>query len=581
MKKLTIAATALVGALAIPLAAGATGDKTVNWSRMHSGAFGPPNVLVIIADDFGQDKLATYVGVSDEVPPSPYLDALARHGVTFTESYSAPNCSPTRAHLATGQYGFRTGITNVVGAPRSRPLDPALPYLLPKLLGERGYKSAMIGKWNLSIGQDNSEQYDIPIKAGYDYFYGTLGSMFPDRIYPPGPETPDGVEYFIPVATRFATCRKDAGAPAATNPNCWRVEEFWDGVSPPPPFREYAPTITVNQSRDFINAQRAAGKPWFVNLSFHTPHAPFVLPPRALVHPDVVALIERELGGYVEGKRYAVTTPGTAETRAPRLAFAAMVSAMDTLIGELLASIDLRNTYVIFIGDNGTPFETVAEGADPFAAKSSLFEGGVKVPFIVAGPRVSGKGRVTRALVNTTDLYTTILQVAGVNTARLPHRFNETFDGLSFLPVLDRPGSFAGLRRSNYAEIELVPGVNPGVDPATGRQLGAGPLVTGNVEGYALRNDRYKILTRIVYDIDGSVTGYPGSFICKSGPQPTPASPTPCPPGERVTESYFFDLKRDPQEMTNLLLKPRLSPSEARELLLLQVEALRLRASES
>jgi arylsulfatase A-like enzyme len=114
-----------------------------------------------------------------------------------------------------------------------------------------------------------------------------------------------------------------------------------------------------------------------------------------------------------------------------------MIEAMDTEIGRLLASMDtdeLANTYVIFLGDNGTPSPNATAPFTSDRAKGTVYQGGVNVPFVVTGPGIDS-GVVTQALANSVDLYTTILELAGTST-------NEKLDGVkldsvSLAPVLE------------------------------------------------------------------------------------------------------------------------------------------------
>ncbi len=110
-----------------------------------------------------------------------------------------------------------------------------------------------------------------------------------------------------------------------------------------------------------------------------------------------------------------------------------MIEAMDTELGRLLAGVDLATTTVIFVGDNGTPNEVIATPYNPDHAKLRVYEQGIKVPLIIAGRGVKDAGRQIAALVNTVDLYPTILRLAGVDPAAvLPG--GRKIDGVSLLP---------------------------------------------------------------------------------------------------------------------------------------------------
>lgn len=127
----------------------------------------PPNVIVILVDDLGVGDCG-FSGGTDV--PTPCIDRLARAGAICTQAYATPSCSPTRAALLTGRYPGRFGIED------NRPLDgPTAAFdrrevLLPALLRERGYRTAMVGKWHLGAGPHG------PLARGFDEFTGWIGA---------------------------------------------------------------------------------------------------------------------------------------------------------------------------------------------------------------------------------------------------------------------------------------------------------------------------------------------------------------------------------------------------------------------
>ena len=93
----------------------------------------PGNVLILVADDFGLDQMRVY-GVASNPPPTPNLDLLAASGVVFRNVWSQPTCSPTRATLQTGRYGFRTGIGATIDPFTGGPALPLSEVTLPEML---------------------------------------------------------------------------------------------------------------------------------------------------------------------------------------------------------------------------------------------------------------------------------------------------------------------------------------------------------------------------------------------------------------------------------------------------------------
>ncbi len=441
----------------------------------------PPNILLIISDDMGIEVLRAF-GVGANPPPTPNLDRLAAEGVRFNNYWSQPVCSPTRATLLTGRYGFRTGIGSPTGdggeasswpAPPAKPAGapkeagmgppamargrggprpeqpPARPanesmeagmgppawladgrfgrglsldeFTLPKAFAahrELGYATAAIGKWHLADGSNGWERH--PNLAGFDHYSGQLRGF------------PDGY---------FAWNQIDDGK--------------FSGAT------GYAATRKVDDAMAWIRA--TGDRPWFMWFAFNLPHLPGHVPPRSLWVKDHSDL-DPQVTPAVTDRRY----------------FEAMVEALDTELGRLLAALDpatRANTYVIFMGDNGT-FGPVVDA--PFSkgkAKGSVYEGGVNVPLIVTGPGVA-RNRASDALVNSVDMFTTIMEMAGIQpVGTVPS--GVVVDAVSFLPYLSRPDR-PSIRQWIYADVFG----------------GNGGLSEGMFHGgqYAIRNATYKLV---------------------------------------------------------------------------------------
>jgi arylsulfatase A-like enzyme len=171
-----------------------------------------------------------------------------------------------------------------------------------------------------------------------------------------------------------------------------------------------------------------------------------------------------------------------------------MTEAMDTEIGRLLASVDRSKTHIIFLGDNGTPPNTLQPPYPAGRGKDTLYEGGVRVPFIISGPAVANPNRTNETLVNMVDVFATILEMAGTTVgAAVPATV--TIDGRSLLPALQAD---TVLPRRAYSEV-------------------FGTNYTASQSGRLLRDERYKLI--------------------------------------RYTDGHelFYDLLNDPYENTNLI----------------------------
>jgi arylsulfatase A-like enzyme len=340
----------------------------------------PGNLLVLVADDLGVDELALY-GLGPDPAPTPTLDLMASHGLVFTNVWSLPTCSPTRATLQTGRYAFRTTIGSVINAAGGGPALATSEVTLPEMLdlGTGGhYAHAAIGKWHLGTSQTGGDL--APNLAGYAHFAGSLEGQLQN----------------------YRLWRRVVNGSAATS-------------------RRYATSACVDDALAWIHAQSG---PWLCVVNFQAPHAPWHRPPASL-HSQVLPVGEP---GPICG------APGLD----PRPFHKAMVEAMDREIGRLVAQLppgELADTTVFFLADNGT--DACVAGA-PFAPnhKGTLNEGGVRVPLIAAGKGVTGRG-TSAALVNTCDLFATVAELAGVDlAATLP---GVALDSVSFAPSLADP----------------------------------------------------------------------------------------------------------------------------------------------
>jgi arylsulfatase B len=353
------------------------------------------NALILVADDLGVDKVGAY-GVVDDVPATPFMDRLAEQGMLFERAYGNAICSPTRATLLTGRYAARSGVgTGVIVDQAGHDLSLE-EITLPEALATAptGYRSAAIGKWHLA-GRA-SDLLRNPLDQGFEHFAGTVSNLS-------GAHTSDESEQ------SYLSWEKN------TDGLLSRVTD-------------YATTVTVD---DALASMEAMPEPWLLYVAFHAPHAPLHKPPKPLLH--------RQLG----------------EDPAKVDQFDAMVEALDDEIGRLLTQMgpELRGrTNIFLVGDNGTPAHGTRPPLDPERTKGTLFEGGVHVPLIVSGPAVASRGSRSRALVNTTDVFATIVELGGVELPLRRESGREVVsDGVSLVPYLREPG-LGSLREYAYVE---------------------------------------------------------------------------------------------------------------------------------
>jgi arylsulfatase B len=399
------------------------------------------NILLIVADDYGADSSSLYNSTNNgaSLPPTPNIESLARAGVVFQNAYANPICSPTRACLITGRHGFRTGVGDVIVGAGSATLTAA-EFTLPDAFAANsglGYQLAQFGKWHLHNGPNSPGTI-----GGWPHYSGSLMG---------------GI-------ANYTNWTKTVNGTSLAN------------------YTNYATTDLVNDATAWIQAR--TNNPWFAWVAFSAPHTPLHKPPNSLC------------------PHYTSLSGTTADINAnPRRYFEAMTEAMDTEIGRLLAAVDRTNTHIIFMGDNGTLNSVIQPPFPSSRGKGSLYEGGVRVPFLIAGPAVASPGRTNDTLVHAVDVFATILEMAGINpAATLPT--NVIIDSQS---VLGAVRSTSNLTRNVYVE-------KFGTDTPT-------------PDGRALRNGQFKLIrfTRAAeefYDLladpyektnllSGSLTGTP------------------------------------------------------------------------
>ena len=372
------------------------------WVSSLTLAATPPNILLIVADDVGAEASSLYpalVGKSGAAS-MPNIEKLAAGGLVFENTWVNPMCSPTRSTILTGLYGHHTGVL-VAGDVLAPSTTTIWDYIRKESPAK--YDMAVFGKWHLG-GPGNDIQHVINMRV--PNFRGFLGAQVSD--------------YYNWIAY-------DSNGSSTT-------------------VTTYTTTALTDWAIDFIKKHDAARPqdPWFVYVPYNAAHTPNQVPPANLHSID--------LGQLKPGARGGASVP----------VYKAMMQALDTEIGRLLQNVDLKNTLVIYIGDNGTPAMVKDEGAGVRGSKTSTWEGGAKVPMMVAGAGVTRKGREA-ALVNGVDLYATIAAVAGIPITRAN-------DGYSIAPL------FTDARAS------------------TGRDYAFTEFCTGGVARFAIRDKKYKLI---------------------------------------------------------------------------------------
>lgn len=256
-----------------------------------------------------------------------------------------------------------------------------------------------------------------------------------------------------------------AGSIAGALPNYDRWPKVINGTNFPA-YSAYATTDVVDDAVAWINTQGA--KPWFAWVAFNAGHVPLHKPPADLHSYDA---LPAGIAGPIAN---------------PRPYFEAMIESLDTELGRLLKAVDLERTTVVFIGDNGSTSATIQPPYPPERAKGTLYEGGVRVPLLVAGAGVKNPGRESTALVHLTDLFATFLDLTGAG-ATAPSLAGVRIDSRSLQPILLGQAfepAMAGILSENF-----------------------GDTVPDSVAGRAAWDGRYKLLqfasgTYELYDLN-------------------------------------------------------------------------------
>jgi len=360
-----------------------------------------PNVLLIYTDDHAQWAVGAY---GNEEVHTPNMDRLAADGMRFTQAFTKPVCSPSRAMLLAGQYSHRLGIPDYIPYGNPVHVDNGLPAgttTIASLLKSVGYTTGLVGKWHLGYG----EKY-YPQRFGFDHAEG-YRYVAPGKHYNNVGQIPfllDGEE-----VERF---RND---PRHTD-------------------------VLADQAIRFIRMNRET--PFFLYLSIYLPHLPWQFVP----DEDLAHYKDRPLK-IPDIAQFANATLGAAELRELMRLYYANISCADRNLGRVLAALDelglSEDTIVIFIGDNGFNVGhhgLLGKGNAQILGinqrRPNMFDHSVLVPFIVRWPGVVEPGTSSKALVSTIDVLPTLIDITGAE-----EREQLQLDGRSMLPLLQgQPG---------------------------------------------------------------------------------------------------------------------------------------------
>lgn len=413
---------------------------------LGTGAAEKPNIVVILADDFGVGDIQAHF--PENKIPTPHLDQLVSEGISFTDAHSpSAVCSPTRYGLLTGRYAWRTQLQEWVIAAYEPPLIAEDRPTLPGMLKAQGYHTACIGKWHLGwewpgpqksqMTEEKNGQRNLtwdftkpvrggPTERGFDTFFGVdLPNLPPftwmenDRV-----AVQPTAKYELNPSEGIVLPKGFVGAPMAPD---WRMQEI-------------LPEIT-RRAVDHIKEQAKKDEPFFLYFSQTSPHEP-VVPSEKFRDKSGIAPI------------------------------ADFVMETDWSAGQLIQAIDeadiADNTIVIFTADNGhshyTGWDELVDAghqpSGPFRGhKGDVWEGGHRVPLVVRWPEKIAAGTSSNRMVCLTDLFATCAEVVG---ADLPDDGAE--DSISFLdaafgkPANEETARTTMVNHSNHGEFAFRDG---------------------------------------------------------------------------------------------------------------------------
>ncbi|MBM4270049.1 MAG: hypothetical protein FJ144_26180 [Deltaproteobacteria bacterium] len=371
----------------LALTAGCSGDSSP----------APPNVVFIFADDLGYADLSSY---GSRTIATPNLDRMASEGARFTQFYVASSvCTPSRASLLTGRYPIRMPIDpRGVFFPDSTGGLPLSEVTIAEVLRERGYVTALVGKWHLGHLPEL-----LPMQQGFDSFYGLPYSNDMDEPHYPGQPAP-----VHPCNSLFPDCRP--GAPLMENEQIVEMPVLQESLT-----RRY-----TERAIDVMRSAVAQDRPFFLYYANNFPHTPL----------------------YASDAFRGTSADGL---------YGDVVEELDWSVGEILGEIEAlgidEETLVVFTSDNGpwllwaTDAPVPQGGLDGGSAeplrdgKSTSFEGGLRVPLIARWPGRIPAGRTVEAPAVMTDWLPTLAAFAG---ASLPSGVE--IDGKDIGPVLEGRG---------------------------------------------------------------------------------------------------------------------------------------------
>ena len=348
-----------------------------------------PNIILIFVDDMGYGDASCYGG---DLVKTPNIDYLANFGLRFSQGYSISSvCGPSRVGLMTGTSPARFGVywnpdMGAVKIPKERPI-------IPIQLKKAGYKTCIVGKWNL-----NNPSWDpMPADLYFDHTSYTMvweGDYWPDK----------------------------NGNYHGVNDKNYGSSKTYGEWGPKREKDEYLTDALTKSACEFI--VKEANNPFFLYLAYNAPHTP------------------------LQGKKDHLYELNYIDNEPLKL-YASMLKSVDEGVGEILKSLRSKNieknTLIIFLSDNGPARTNYLKGYPEDwpkllltsnnnqglrGRKGQFFEGGIKIPFIAYWPSVIEANSLNHQPVYSLDLYPTFSSIA-----KIPLSDDQIYEGQTLYPL--------------------------------------------------------------------------------------------------------------------------------------------------
>jgi arylsulfatase A len=372
-----------------------------------------PNIIYILTDDLGYGDVSSFNAKSKIKTPN--IDRLASEGMKFTDAHTSSSvCTPTRYGILTGRYNWRSRLKEGVLSGVSKALIPTSRTTIAKMLQNKGYETALIGKWHLGWDWQMTDSTDVDNLARKDFSMFDFSKPITNGPNDIGFTYSYGISASLDLAPYvYIENGKVLKTPDAMSENKVKYTTWLYGPISSDFIHANVTQNLVNKAIEYIGNSQKEKKPFFLYLPLPAPHVPF-LPTKEYQGKSGL----NPYGDYVIMLDY-------------------LVGQIEKAIAD--AGIE-KNTLVIFTSDNGcctsADYKVLLEkGHKPSGiyrgTKADIFEGGHRVPFIAKWPIKIKKGSVSNETICTTDFMATCAEI--VNYKLKP---NEGEDSFSLMPLL-------------------------------------------------------------------------------------------------------------------------------------------------